>query len=109
MSMVWYFLGGLFAFNAIPHLVKGIAGQTHMTPFKRVSSPILNVIWAFINLLIAGWILGVASGNGGLVLPWAVSVSGTDMWAFIVGGLFISLADANLFGKPNARLPWHKD
>ncbi len=109
MSLILYFLGGLFAFNSIPHLVKGITGQTHMTPFKRVSSPILNVAWAFINILLSAWILGMALGNGGFVLPWTASVSGTDLWAFVAGGLFISLADANLFSNPNARLPWQKD
>lgn len=104
--MVWYFLGGLFGFNAIPHLVKGITGQSHMTPFNRVSPPILNVVWAFANIIISSWILGNASGSGDLVLPWTANLSGLNLWAFLAGGLFISLADANLFGNPNAKLPW---
>lgn len=109
MELVWFFLGGLFFWNGIPHLVKGITGQTHMTPFKRVSSPLLNVLYAFINLLLALFILGLAEGATGLVWPWEISMIGIRTWAFIAGGLFISLADANLFGNPNARLPWHKD
>lgn len=97
------FLSGMFLFNGIPHLVKGIAGEKHMTPFKRVSSPSLNVIWAFINIVIAALILGVD------VTARLNALSGNGFWAFVLGGLFMSLADAWLFGKPDARLPWHKD
>lgn len=109
MILLWYFLAGLFAFNSIPHLVKGIIGQTHMTPFKRVSSPILNVIYAFINIIFALFILGLATRTGGLVMPWAANITSTNLWVFLAGGLFISLADANLFSNPNASLPWHRD
>jgi hypothetical protein len=97
------FFGGMFIFNSIPHLVKGIAGQTHMTPFKRVSSPILNVLWAFANLLFGALIMGLDSSGRLDVL------SGNNFWAFVVGGFIMALMNASLFGKPDARLPWHKD
>jgi len=90
------FFAGLFLFNSLPHLIKGITGQTHMTPFKRVSSAYLNILWAFANIIL-GLLL--------LVRP----LTGNAMWAFLVGGFFISMADAQLFSKPDARLPWHKD
>lgn len=109
MNLLLYFLAGLFTWNAIPHLIKGISGQTHMTPFKRVSSPLLNVIYAFINIFLALYLLGLASQKGGLTLPWDAGFNITSIWVYLAGGLFISLADANLFSNPNARLPWHKD
>ena len=96
MLLVKSFFAGFFLFNSLPHLFKGITGQTHMTPFKRVSSPYLNLIWAFMNLVI------------GLLLTLR-PLTGINMWVFLAGGFFISLADAQLFSKPNARLPWQKD
>ncbi len=69
MTLVWYFLAGMFTWNAIPHLVKGITGQTHMTPLKRVSSPIINVIYGFINIILGLFLLGLASEQGGVALP----------------------------------------
>lgn len=74
-----------------------------MTPFKRVSSPVLNVFWAFANLLFGSLVLGLDSSGRLDVL------SGNNFWAFIVGGFIMALMNANLFGKPDARLPWHKD
>jgi hypothetical protein len=103
MEIIRALLGGMFLFNGIPHLVKGIAGEKHMTPFKRVSSPILNIIWAFTNFVLAVVILGF-SANGALMVPQGIGV-----WAFLLGGFLLSLTAAKLFGAPNARLPWHKD
>jgi hypothetical protein len=67
-----------------------------MTPFKRVSSAYLNITWAFVNIFI-GLML--------LVRP----LSGMNMWMFFIGGFLVSMADAQLFSKPDAKLPWHKD
>lgn len=104
MNLLYAFLAGMFLANAIPHLVKGIAGQSHMTPFKRVSPAWLNVVWAFINVLLGLWFMGLSGGNFNDLI-----VLGVYSWSFMVGALFMALADANLFAKPNARLPWHKD
>jgi len=35
-----------------------ITGETHMTPFMRKSSPILNILWAFVNILLGLILLG---------------------------------------------------
>ncbi len=90
-------------------MIKGITGQTHMTPFKRVSSAPLNVIWAFVNLAVALFILGVASGKGGVVLPWNANIGGLSAVAFALGAAVIALFLSNFWSNPNARLPWHKD
>lgn len=60
--MNWYnyvacFFAGAFLANFVPHFVHGISGDRFPTPFARppgkgLSSPTLNVAWAFLNLLI---------------------------------------------------------
>ena len=52
------FFAGLFFGNTIPHLVKGVCGDRFPTPFakppgKGLSSPVVNVVWALANLLVA--------------------------------------------------------
>lgn len=108
MELLWYFVAGFFGFNGVPHLVKGITGQSHMTPFKRVSSPVLNVIWAFTNFVLALYFLGLASGMGGLTLPWSANLTGTKLWAFLFGGIIVAVYLANFWSNPKARLPWQK-
>ena len=102
--LVQSLFAGMFLFNAFPHLFMGITGKTHMTPFKRVSSPIINIIWAFANIILVVVILGFDPTTGMLRVP-----AGTNFWVFLFGGFFMSMADAWLFGKPGARFPWHKD
>lgn len=109
MELFWYFLAGFFAWNGIPHLVKGITGQKHMTPFKRVSSPTLNVLWGFFNVVATLYVLGMATGMGGLVLPWNANLSGANLWAFLLGALVVGVWLAQFWSNPKARLPWHKD
>jgi hypothetical protein len=74
--MHWYnflaaFFSGLFLANTIPHYVKGVCGDRFPTPFstpsgKGLSSPIVNTLWALLNMVF-GFILfrraNVASGN----------------------------------------------
>src|ERR1700692_121594 len=63
-AMNWYnyvacFFAGAFLANFVPHFVHGISGDRFPTPFARppgkgLSSPTLNVAWAFLNLLVGG-------------------------------------------------------
>lgn len=106
MELLWYFLAGAFGINAVPHLVKGITGQSHMTPFARVSSPVLNIAWAFVNVLVALYLFGMASGDGGLVLPWQAGLRDLNLLATF-GGAFVNAAFlANFWSNPKAKLPW---
>lgn len=102
METVLAFFAGAFLINGIPHLVKGITGQTHMTPFKRVSSAMLNVVWGFVNFGLALLLLNLGQTQGGIPV-------GPDRWVFLGGAFLMALADASLFSKPDARLPWHRD
>ena len=104
MLLIQAFFAGLFLTNGVPHLVKGITGQTHMTPFKKVSNSYLNIFWAFINFVLGIIILGFNPETKFLNLPF-----GVNFWAFLAGAFLISMMDAQLFSKPNCRLPWHKD
>lgn len=65
--MAWYvyaayFLGGAFLGNFVPHFVNGISGRRFPSPFgkppgKGLSSPLSNVLWGFLNLLIAYFLI----------------------------------------------------
>ena len=64
--MNWYnyvacFFAGAFLANVVPHFFHGISGDPFPTPFAKppgrgLSSPTVNVIWAWVNL-IAGYLL----------------------------------------------------
>ena len=64
--MEWYsyiacFFAGAFLANAVPHYVHGVSGDKFPSPFakppgKGLSSPTLNVLWAFFNLAV-GYVL----------------------------------------------------
>jgi hypothetical protein len=61
--MQWYhyfsgFWAGMFLGNFVPHFVKGVCGDPFPTPFskppgKGLSSPVVNVFWGLLNLVIA--------------------------------------------------------
>jgi hypothetical protein len=64
--MQWYhyfsaFGSGLFLANFVPHFVNGVSGNGFPTPFakppgKGLSSPVVNVLWALLNLVV-GYLL----------------------------------------------------
>jgi hypothetical protein len=66
IKMNWYnyvacFFAGAFLANVVPHFFHGISGDRFPTPFARppgrgLSSPTVNVVWAWINL-VAGYLL----------------------------------------------------
>jgi hypothetical protein len=61
--MIWlhdlaYFFGGAFLANAVPHYVSGMMGRSFQSPFakpsgKGLSSSTVNVLWGFVNLVLA--------------------------------------------------------
>ena len=64
--MNWYnyvacFFAGAFLANFVPHFFHGISGDYFPTPFAKppgrgLSSPTVNVVWAWINLVV-GYVL----------------------------------------------------
>jgi len=98
--MILSLVCGALMFNAIPHIVKGICGETHMSPFAQKSSACVNVIWGWINLII-----GAAIAFSLDYQSW-----GTGMWiCFSAGGIGISVWLSLFWSNPDAHLPWHSD
>ena len=66
MKMKWYnylvcFFAGLFLANFVPHFVQGICGNSFPSPFssppgKGLSSPLVNVLWGLLNLIVGYWL-----------------------------------------------------
>jgi len=96
--MKWYhylacFFAGAFLVNAIPHFVHGVSGNQFPSPVsdppgKGLSSPLINVIWGFFNIVI-GYLLfraGKINHSG----KWAIVV-------FFIGGLLMSIALSQTF------------
>lgn len=74
--MSWYnyvacFFAGAFLANVVPHFVHGISGNRFPTPFahppgRGLSSPTVNVAWAWVNLIVGYVLVGagkVSSDN----------------------------------------------
>jgi hypothetical protein len=98
LKMQWYqyvsgFWAGAFLANFVPHFIKGVSGDPFPTPFskppgKGLSSPIVNVWWALLNVLV------------GYLLFRVGKVSPDDMLSLIVfflGAAGISLLSARNF------------
>ncbi|HWD48970.1 MAG TPA: hypothetical protein VG309_03550 [Rhizomicrobium sp.] len=57
-----YFFGGVFLANALPHYISGLMGRAFQSPFAKprgegYSTSTTNVLWGFLNLLAAYWLL----------------------------------------------------
>lgn len=91
-----YFFGGAFFSNALPHLINGVSGRSFQSPFakppgKGLSSPTVNVLWGFLNLVLA-YLFIVGEGTFSIRNPWQVGVVGA-------GFLVMSLISARAFGR----------
>jgi hypothetical protein len=99
--MPWYyyvahFFAGVFLANGVPHFVEGISGNTFQTPFASPpgvgeSSALVNVVWGWLNFVIAGVLIMAAFP------PLPPPVGGCI--AFGLGALAIALGLASHFGK----------
>jgi hypothetical protein len=96
--MQWYhyfsgFWAGMFLANFVPHFIKGIAGDPLPTPFskppgKGLSSPLVNVLFALLNLVV-GYLLfrfGKVSADDTL-----------SVFICFVGFTCISIMNASIF------------
>lgn len=54
VELVVFAVVGLFGVNAVPHFVKGVTGERHMTPLGPESSAVANAVWGSVNALVAG-------------------------------------------------------
>ena len=67
------FFSGMFLANGVPHFVKGITGEKHVTPFKRPSSALTNVLWGSANFIL-----------GFLLLHFSLIRSYHFIWSVVV-------------------------
>ncbi len=86
---------GFFATNSLPHLIPGMHGKWFHSPFakppvKGKSSPVVNVLWGWFNLVVAYLIYLLADIN--LKNP-------AEGIGFLLGVLITSLVLAVVFGK----------
>jgi hypothetical protein len=66
-DVVASFFGGALLANFVPHLVAGVSGRWFPTPFAKPpfrgpSSPVVNVLWGLVNLVVAYVLLVVVAG-----------------------------------------------
>jgi hypothetical protein len=90
------FFGGAFLTNAIPHFVSGTMGRPFQTPFadppgEGLSSATANVLWGFLNLVIAYVLLRHLETTG----PHATN----DILVAGMGMLLLALFTARHFGR----------
>jgi hypothetical protein len=108
--MAWYayvavFLAGAIGANGVPHFVQGICGNRFQTPFASPpgvgeSSAIVNVVWGWVNFVVAGVLLHY----------FAPTVIRTPLFFGLVGALgalLMALFLANHFGKVRNSAPAH--
>ncbi len=91
-----YFLGGAFLVNAVPHFTNGVSGRRFPSPFasrpgRGESSPLVNVLWGTLNLVI-GYLLVCRVGSFDLHRLRDVLVLGA-------GGLLMALMLSRTFGR----------
>lgn len=103
--MPWYnvlacFFGGLFLANFFPHFIAGMSGVRFYTPFAKppfrgLSSPIVNMLYALLNLALAYTLLVVVGSFELQRMPHvAVSAAG-----FGLGSIFIARSVTKLKGS----------
>ncbi len=98
ITYVAYFFAGAFLCNCVPHLVAGLQGARFPTPFAKPpgrgeSSPVVNFIWALVNL---------AAGVALLVrFPLSLGLN-SETVTFAAGALLLGLSLSLHFGGVRA-------
>ena len=98
LRLVADFFAGAFLCNAMPHLACGLRGEPFPSPVARppgqgLSSPVVNFLWGFLNLVISLALLSIARIEIGLNTP---------LLLFLLGFLLIGIFTALHFGKVRA-------
>lgn len=85
------FISGVLLANFVPHFVEGMAGRPFPTPFadppfRGLSSPIVNVLWALANLAVA-YLLAFVLGH---VEVGRLASVGPALGGFALGAVAVS-------------------
>ncbi len=95
VRLLIHFFAGLFLCNGLPHFIAGLQGHSFPSPFARPpgvgnSSPLVNMVWGYANLLIGAAALG----------RWPMSVGLNPAFVgFNAGVLVMGACTAHHFGK----------
>ena len=86
-----YFFGGASLANAVPHLLMGITRRPFPTPFasppfRGLSSPSINILWACVNVAVAYGLLTLLRPRD--FRPWINGLSA--LAGFTVMGLVVA-------------------
>ena len=92
--MKWYqyiavFFSGAFFANAIPHFVNGISGDYFPTPFADppgigLSSPLTNVLWAMLNIVMGYALMKYSSATDKNRLAVILFFSGITLMSILL-------------------------
>ncbi|HET9100731.1 MAG TPA: hypothetical protein VFN62_10095 [Acidobacteriaceae bacterium] len=105
--MPWYFyllqfVSGLVVANGVPHFVQGISGNRFQSPFAKPpgvgeSSPLVNALWGYANLMVGATLLWFFQPRGDAVLLGWILVG--------LGVLLMAVMLSTHFGKVRSRMP----
>ena len=87
---VYSLLAGILGANGLPHFIMGITGKKHQTPFGRPSSAVINVLWGWVNFVVAALLVFYAHVHPHLLRAFA---------CIAVGALLIALLLAYTWSK----------
>lgn len=101
------FFGGMFLANFFPHFIAGMSGVRFYTPFatppfRGLSSPVVNTLYALFNLAVAYALLAVIGSLELQRVPRVAVAAG----GFGLASLFIARSVTKLRGS-SASLPSH--
>ncbi|HLW92992.1 MAG TPA: hypothetical protein VKS78_17045 [Roseiarcus sp.] len=88
------FVAGLLLANGVPHFVHGISGAPFQTPFAKPrgvgeSSPLVNVLWGFVNLAIGlALLLNFTPAGDEALLGWLLIGAGALLMAVFLSTHF---------------------
>lgn len=81
---VYSFVAGLFGANGVPHFIKGITGQKFQTPFGTDSSALLNVVWGWLNFVLAAMLLYFGNIHPHLLRAFSLTAIGALLMALLL-------------------------
>lgn len=96
-----YFFGGAFLANFTPHFIAGVSGRPFHSPFatppfRGLSSPVVNVLWALFNLAVAyALLVVVGSIELGQVSRVAISAAGFGLMSVYIARSVVKMQGAS--------------
>lgn len=92
-----YFFGGAFLANFTPHFIAGVSGHRFYSPFatppfRGLSSPFVNILWALFNLAVAYALLVIVGSLDLRQVPQvAISASGFGLMSLNIARSVVKL------------------